>query len=231
MPKQPDALFGLEKLIKKAFETKETTAVQSSIFVEKHRFSVLTYGMTAVIAVIMGLMYIFGYNDDPVGTAVRFGAIVPDGIINGHAYYRLFTAMFVHFGFIHFIMNGMGLLIFGTRVERYFGRIPFMFIYLFSGICGSLASLLFTRGIAAGASTAVYGLVGAVFAYTGVTRKSMDMLNKYVMLIYISTGLTLGFVTAGIDNYGHIGGLLAGIAAGYLFTKRRINKIKSNEII
>jgi membrane associated rhomboid family serine protease len=130
--------------------------------------------------------------------------------------------MFVHFGALHLLMNLTGLMIFGIRVERYLGRVKFLAIYIFSGLAASLFSLLFTRGYAAGASGAVYGLTGAILAYTLVSKRPMDALTSYTMLIFAGIGLAMGFASPGIDNFGHIGGWLAGLLAGLIFTKRNI---------
>ncbi|MCL2708825.1 MAG: rhomboid family intramembrane serine protease, partial [Defluviitaleaceae bacterium] len=121
------------------------------------------YFIAAINLIIVALMYLDGFADDPL-TAARFGAIVPWRVIYGGEYWRLFSAMFVHFGVTHLLMNTVGLFIFGTRVERHFGHLSFLILYVISGLGGSAASLLFTQGYAAGASGAVYGLVGAILA-------------------------------------------------------------------
>jgi membrane associated rhomboid family serine protease len=176
-----------------------------------------------IIAVINALVLFFfmdGLDFDYL-SAVQYGAIVPVYIVNGHQYYRLVSAMFVHFGWQHLVMNMFGLFIFGTRVERYFGRVRFLLVYFLSGVSGSVFSLLFTRGNAAGASGAVYGLTGAVFAFALISRRAMDRLTGYTMLLYAGIGLAMGFMMPGIDNFGHIGGWLAGAAAGAIITHKR----------
>jgi len=241
LPGQPDAMFGLEKMVRKAMAEYDgavlfdadtyteyarrqavKTVIRDNERKSMRRTPILAYAMTAIIAAVTALMYISGYSSNPpyseMVTAIRFGAIVPWLVRQNGEYYRLFTAMFVHYGFMHCMMNGMGLLIFGTRVERFYGHAAFLAIYLFSGVCGSISSLIFTSGVAAGASTAVYGMVGAAFAYTAVAKRDMDRLTSYMMLIYILMGLAIGFMTPGIDNFGHIGGLAAGVALGAFIT-------------
>jgi rhomboid protease GluP len=164
-------------------------------------------------------MYLNGYPSDNTA-ALRLGAIVPDIIYTGE-YWRLFTAMFVHFGFIHFLANMGGLMIIGLRVEKRLGHIPVLIIYLLGGLAASLCSLFFTRGYAAGASGAVFALDGAALAYTFLTKKPIEELTNQVMFMYILVGIAMGFGMAGIDNAAHVGGLLTGLALGAVITKLR----------
>lgn len=247
---QPSDIFGLRALLIKALEGVNAPPVEiaeplhtpvastfgdverdtlaASPFKPLHRHAVLTYVLAVVSAAVTLLMYLDGYPGDNM-TAARFGAIVPELIFQGGEYYRLFTAMFVHFGFIHLLMNLTGLFIFGTRVERYYGRVCFLGLYILSGLCGSVFSLFFTRGYAAGASGAIYGLVGAVYAYTRVSKRAMDWLTGYFLLLFIGVGLTMGFIMPGIDNFGHIGGLLAGTAlgAGWMSVRRSLTTFRA----
>lgn len=236
---QPSELFGLSALIRESLseliaapETTGSTAVAASgaaassatfggitqkaleavPFKAMRTTPYCTYALAVINAVVMLLMYLDGYPHDSL-TALRFGALMPSLVLNGE-YYRLITCTFVHFGVGHFAMNAVGLVIFGTRVERYYGRVRFMILYFISGLSASVLSLVFTRGYAAGASGAIYGLVGAAYAYTRVSKRSMDKLDAYLMLLYIGIGLAMGFAVPNIDNAGHIGGLLAGLALG-----------------
>jgi rhomboid protease GluP len=134
-------------------------------------------------------------------------------------YWRLFTYMFVHFGFIHLLANVGGLLIIGLRVEKCMGHAAFLIIYILGGLAASLCSLFFTQGFAAGASGAIFALDGAAFAYTRVAKRPMEELTNQMMLMYIIVGLAMGFGMGGVDNAAHLGGLIAGLALGALITK------------
>ncbi|MDR1663833.1 MAG: rhomboid family intramembrane serine protease, partial [Clostridiales bacterium] len=218
---QPTEIFGVAKLIraamKAAADSPEPLAPRSTFreiqeqqrktdpYKPKHANAFCVYLIAAANAVVLILMYLNGYPGDPY-TAMRFGAIVPEFIFSGGEYYRLFTAMFVHFGAAHLLMNLFGLIVFGAMVERYYGRIKFLLIYFISGICGSVASLLLTRGYAAGASGAIYGVTGAMLAYSLVTKRPMNRLTAFNMVVYAAVGLTFGFMTPGIDNFAHLGG-------------------------
>ena len=178
--------------------------------------AIITTVIATVNIIVMLLMYVSGFDAAPVPVAVSFGAIVPSLIWGAGEYYRLFTAMFIHFGWMHLFFNVAGIFIFGTRIEQYYGKGAFMAIYFFSGLIASVTSLLFTQGISAGASGAVYGLLGAAFIYTRCTKRSMDIISNQVILVYIVMGIGMGFIVPGIDYFGHIGGLFSGMLIGYI---------------
>jgi membrane associated rhomboid family serine protease len=209
---QPSDVYGLRREIISALAGSHDAA--PILYTVRCPTAYMTFALAAVNAVVLLMMYNAGYSANPAAVAVRFGAIMPARVWDGE-YYRLFTAMFVHFGWTHLLFNLTGLFIFGTRVERYYGRALFLAIYLLTGLCASLTSLFLTNTTAAGASGAIYGLVGAVFAYTRKSRGHMDGLNNYVALVYIIMGVALGFAMPGVDYYAHAGGLAAGVAFGF----------------
>ena len=144
------------------------------------------------------------------------GAIIPAAIWNNNEYYRLFTAMFIHANAAHLVSNLLGIYIFGSRVEKYFGRPSFLIIYFGSGLLGSAFSLIFTRGISAGASGAVYGLIGAVAVKSFITRRELDGISSYIVAIWIIIGFVMSSMVSGIDAFGHLGGLLGGVLLGFV---------------
>jgi len=140
----------------------------------KYRHAIMSYTIIFINALVLMLMYFDGYTAGNVSVAVRFGAIVVDDVVFRGEWQRLFSAMFIHFGFGHFVANAFGILIFGSRVERYFGRAVFLIVYIFSGLTGSVFSLIhlylrYPYTVSAGASGAVFGIVGALFAFTRIT--------------------------------------------------------------
>jgi rhomboid protease GluP len=191
----------------------------------KYRHPIICYAIILFNAAILGLMYLDGYLADNILVAVRFGAIRSDLILQNNEWHRLFAAMFLHFGFAHLFANTFGILIFGTRLERYLGRRMFCAVYIFSGLVGSVFSLVnlslfHPHVVSAGASGAVYGVIGAIFAYTRITKRSIEFINWYLMLIYITMGIGMGFATPGIDNFAHLGGLLCGVLIGGVYARK-----------
>ena len=179
----------------------------------KYRIPILTYLLMGINGVVLVLMYLAGFPSD-IWVPARFGAIYPPYIFEYGQWYRLFTAMFVHFGAGHLFANVMGMMVFGARVERYFGRVAFCVTYVVSGLMGSLFSLYLTSGYAAGASGAVYGLIGAIFVYTRMTGRAVELMNWYILFLFIGIGIAMGLMTPGVDNFGHLGGLTGGLVVG-----------------
>ncbi len=147
---------------------------------------------------------------------LTFGAMQNQLIAQGE-YYRLLTSMFLHIGLIHLLFNSYALYVVGQDVERLYGSARFLVIYFLSGLGGSLASfVLGAGGISAGASGAIFGLIGASIAYFYLHRKTFGhrgqaQLRSLLMLAGIN--LVLGFTIPGINNLAHMGGLVFGLAS------------------
>jgi|GEM_PF-1314913 len=218
---QPDDVMGLKAAVIGAFGTAEAEPEPQHEVpaLPAHAPAICTFVIATANIIIMLMMHMAGYATAPLVVAARFGAIVPHLIWGAGEYYRLLTAIFVHFGWTHLFFNVAGMLIFGTRIERYYGKAQFLAIYFISGLCASVASLLLTQGFSAGASGAVYGLLGAAFVYTRYTKKPLDVINNQTLLIYIIMGLGMSFIMPNIDYFGHIGGLLSGALIGYIILR------------
>jgi membrane associated rhomboid family serine protease len=135
------------------------------------------------------------------------------GIADGQ-YYRLITAMFVHYGLLHIAFNMYALWILGRPLEALFGRLRFLGIYLVCGIGGNVAVYLFAPGVeSAGASTAIFGLFAVFyFALRKLGRDASTILPILVINIVIT------FLVPNISIAGHLGGLAVGAVVGYGMT-------------
>jgi membrane associated rhomboid family serine protease len=135
------------------------------------------------------------------------------GIAAGE-WYRLFTAMFVHYGVLHLLLNMYALWILGRDLERTLGPLRFLGLYLLAGLGGNVAAYLFSAPNAstAGASTAVFGLMAAVFVILKRLNLSVAPILPVIVINVIFT-----FTIANISIAGHLGGLAVGaIVAGIL---------------
>jgi membrane associated rhomboid family serine protease len=152
-----------------------------------------------------------------IDVLVRMGAMVPILVAQGE-YWRLVTAMFLHVGLLHLAFNSFGLYLFGSLVEGVLGSARFIAVYLVTGVCASAASFAFSAPgtAAAGASGAVFGLLGAWLAFN-LRRRSLSLAQANIQgaLMLIGINLALGFLLPGIDNIAHLGGLAAGVVAGF----------------
>ncbi len=142
----------------------------------------------------------------------------PYGVSLGGEWWRVFTAAFLHIGPVHLLMNMLGLLIFGSELERQLGRARFLALYLLSVLGGAVAIQLFgdPRVPVAGASTAIYGLMGGLGVLMIARRQDLrGLLTLLAINVFIS-------FLPGVSLLGHLGGLVAGaLAAGILLLARR----------
>lgn len=148
---------------------------------------------------------------------IQFGAKV-NGRIAAGEYRRFITPVFVHIGLMHLAFNSYALYALGTEVERLFGRAPFAAIYLLAGAAGVVASFAFNDHLSAGASGAIFGLVGALGYFFARYRHLLGKAGRRQLLniaLVAAYNLAFGFLYPGVDNHGHIGGLVAGMALGW----------------
>ena len=126
--------------------------------------------------------------------------------------WRLITYMFLHGNAMHLLVNMISLYILGIQMETFIGRYKFLIIYLVSGICGGLLSAALSKGlvVSVGASGAIFGLAGAMVYFGLQYRTYLGTALKQRVLPVIIANLAIGFLSSGIDNACHIGGLLGG---------------------
>ena len=158
------------------------------------------------------------------GTLLRFGAVERTHVLAGEVW-RVLTPMFLHIGLTHLAWNTYASFGFCTVVESVLGRARFLAIYLVSGIAGAAASALVWSKIGAGASGAMFGVVGATFAirYRILGRACAMVSDRYVrsMLGQIAMWTVIGVFLLSVDHAAHFGGLLFGALGGLAATSRR----------
>jgi rhomboid protease GluP len=138
-------------------------------------------------------------------------------IVQGE-YWRLITPMFLHGGLLHIGFNMYFLYNIGPGLENRFGRGRFLLLYFLAGFAGNVASMIMTPNPSLGASTAIFGLIGAQGIFIFLNRdwfpdRGSSALRSIITVLAIN--LVFG-LTAGIDNWGHIGGLLGGTLFTFL---------------
>ncbi|MGW5667554.1 rhomboid family intramembrane serine protease [Micromonospora sp. NPDC003776] len=134
----------------------------------------------------------------------------PDNTVGGVAdgqWYRLVTAMFVHYGVVHLLLNMWALWVLGRTLEAVLGPLRFLALYLIAGLGGNVAAYVFTapNRFTAGASTAIFGLFAAIFV---IMRRLGRDTSSIVPILVIN--LIFTFTVPGISIAGHLGGLVAG---------------------
>lgn len=194
------------------------------LFTKKKPF--VTYTLIIIMFVLMILMSVFGSGSTSINTLKKFGALIKDKNPIG-----LISSMFLHIGLIHFILNAWALKILGEQTESFYGHIKMLIIFIYSGIVGNLLSLILmpSNTISAGASGAIFGLMGSILYFALNQRTYMaEALRKQILPVII-VNLMLGFVISGINMYAHLGGLIGGmiisIALGVKYKTSKSEKI------
>jgi membrane associated rhomboid family serine protease len=193
--------------------------------------------VTKILLVAIGIGYLWelvvaggpgSLFDGPGGLAlIDAGALVPysggspaqptGGIVGGE-WWRLLSSMFLHAGLIHLGLNAYVLWIFGMELERDVGRLAMLAVFLVTGVFAGATSFALASGftVAVGASGAIFGLVGAFIAYNYLRRHhvlAQARLRGAMSLLVIN--LIIGFAVPSIDWRAHLGGLVAGLVAGF----------------
>lgn len=177
---------------------------------------VVTYILVGITVAIFALQFGTEYLMQ-VDVPAYYGLKINELILNGQLW-RLFTPMLLHGSIIHIAFNMYALSKIGPRLERYYGHWRFLALYVLSGFGGNVFSMMFTEAPSLGSSTAIFGLIGAqgVFFYHNraifgaATRAA---LNGIVTIAAVN--LIIG-LNPGIDNWGHIGGLIGGVVFAWL---------------
>ncbi len=173
-------------------------------------------GLVFVLMLVSGAGFLRAVQEVSLAWGAGFGPATQD-----HQWWRLFTAMFVHFGVMHLVLNMWALWDIGRVVERAYGSLRILALYVVSGLVGNLASLVVqgNQAISGGASGAIFGLYGALIVFLWRERRLIERGEfRWVMgasALFLLLMLGLGIWVPEIDNAAHAGGLLAGALLGY----------------
>jgi membrane associated rhomboid family serine protease/Flp pilus assembly protein TadD len=150
---------------------------------------------------------------------LNFGASYGPFIRRGE-YWRLVMPMFLHIGFLHLALNIAGLFVLGRILESVYGYGRFALLYVASGIGSSLLSMTLSASVSAGASGAIFGMAGAMLTIGYLHRSAVPRRWRRAfgggILPLIILNLVLGYTIPGIDNWGHLGGLITGMVLSAL---------------
>ncbi len=204
---------GLEYFIKVTDNINKQNESKSKIAEKIFSFKkpIITYSIIFICVLVFILMYVLGNGSTDNYTLLLFGANL-DALTKNGDYYRLLTSMFLHIGIMHLLCNMYSLYIIGKEVENVFGKWKYLVIYILSGIAGSILSLAFNHNtICAGASGAIFGLLGALLYFGYYYRPYLGATLTRSIIPVIAINLIVGFLDSGIDNSAHIGGLVGGL--------------------
>ncbi|MFB3923039.1 MAG: rhomboid family intramembrane serine protease [Terriglobia bacterium] len=174
---------------------------------------IATFVILGLNILLFALMTLSGGSKSP-DVLLNFGASYGPFIQRGE-YWRLVMPMFLHIGFLHLALNSLGLVVLGRILESVYGYGRFTFLYVACGIGSSFLSMRFSPAVAAGASGAIFGIAGAMLTIGYLHRAAVPRHWRRSfgggILPLILINLAFGYSIRGIDNWGHLGGLITGI--------------------
>lgn len=189
---------------------------------------VVTIGLVAINVIVYIVLLLLG-NIESASFMAEHGAMYPDFILEENQWWRIITAMFLHFGASHLVNNMITLGYIGSRVECEIGHVRMLLIYFLSGIGGGLLSyhmMLYTGdyAVAAGASGAIFGILGTMLWLVILNKGNLQGVTTKRMILMLVLSLYYGFATVGVDNFAHIGGAITGFLFAIILFHRKYQK-------
>lgn len=179
----------------------------------------VTVLLILVNLVVFTIVELTGGSDDTMHM-IQCGAAYTPSIVQGD-YYRIFTSMFLHFGAQHLGNNMLVLFVLGGRLERTTGKLKYLLIYILGGMGGNLLCVFLELNsqefaVSAGASGAVFAVMGAMIYAVIRGRGHIEDLSARQVIIMAAFSLYFGFTSEGVDNAAHVGGLICGFILAVL---------------
>ncbi len=184
--------------------------------------------------VIINVMVFFGMSfigsTENVEFMLEHGAMFVPYVLENGQFYRFFTCMFLHFGFMHLMGNMVVLMFLGDNVERAVGKVKFILIYLLGGLFGSIGSfvyaLLYNPGIvSAGASGAIFAIIGALLWLVIRNKGKLEDMTTLRMCVLIAYALYNGITSENVDMAAHLFGLVGGFLAAIVLYRKNDRSI------
>jgi rhomboid protease GluP len=188
---------------------------------------VVTYVLAAACVLVYLAMIVAGASPFEPDSQSMFawGASFGPAVVFDGEVWRIPASLFLHFGLFHLAMNLWCLISTGPAVERFFGHLGFAALYLLSGLGGACASLgVHPMSLCAGASGAVFGILGGLLAYLAIRHKDVPAAILQPMrsgtMAFLGYNVIFGLMNQKIDMAGHLGGLATGFAVGLILASK-----------
>lgn len=210
---------------------KEQDTAEQNITVGRRKFTQIwsTYITFLLVVCNVVLFIICTFTGEMV---YNIGAFSVMNLIGEGGWYRLISSMFLHWDIGHLVSNMLILYYIGSVVERKMGHIPYLVLYLMSGLAGNILSAgyeLYTSEfmISAGASGAIFGVEGALIVQVLLSRGKIEHMTLGRVVFAVAFSLYCGFTDSNINNAAHLGGVMMGFALAaiiWFFKKGNIRK-------
>lgn len=224
---QPTKFLDIEKHINVSIKNDiikpKNTINRNNYIISKNTY--LTYSIICILVFIHILIASSSYIQKDF---IIYNYGISPNLIKDNEYYRLITFLFIHSGLTHLLSNILSLYIFGTRIERYLGKIAFLLIFLIGGIFSGIFSIIFTKNYSIGASGAIFALESATLYFSIKEKIKLDGLDYYIIAMFSITGILASFSDKKVDNAGHIGGFIMGFIICYIYYNVWYKKYKNN---
>ena len=223
---QPDKILYLREVIEKAFSQQaridmesepffnmQTGAFNPALMPKPTKRHLLTY----LLILLNVFVFLVSFGSGQIYTLLDMFANSPEMVLEHGQFYRLVTCMFFHLSLSHLVSNSIILFVAGGIYEDFAGKKRFLCTYFGGGVLASLFSVFLTQSSSAGASGAIYSVLGGLLITTFFKRKSLGGVSYYTLLVLILMGLISGFIFSSVDNFAHLGGLIGGMLLNLMF--------------
>ena len=184
--------------------------------------NVILIAVNILVWIVMGMMG----DTRSAQFMYEHGALFPADVLSGD-WYRLFSAMFLHFGAEHLISNMFMQYFLGDMLLRALSQWKFALAYLLAGIGGNVTPLVMMLvtgdfAVAAGASGAIYGIIGALLWVVLRNGGRFESISVPRMLLATAVYIGYGFTTEGVDAWAHLGGAVVGFLTAVILYRRKV---------
>lgn len=192
--------------------------------IKGNKTSFVNIGLIALNVLYFLYLEVAGSSEDSL-FMIQQGALIEPLITEQKEYYRLLTAVFMHFGIRHIVYNMLILFILGDNLERAMGHMKYLIFYLICGIGANIVSVMLNVSmdkivVSAGASGAIFGVIGGLLYAVIINHGRLEDVSARQLIVMIFLSLYLGFSSTGVNNAAHVAGLVIGIAMAVLLYRK-----------
>lgn len=244
---QPSKVIGIEKLVVKSMEDyKELSNTNSEgerTIAENYKETVLSHIKKSKISIeppyityglILFMFFTVVYTELINPNIILDLNVNANDVINHSQYYRLISSIFIHGGIMHFISNALGLYIFGTRIERTYGKMNMFLTFIIGGFIGNVFSIMLLPNVySLGSSGGIYALMGFAICITFFKRNALSGLDFNTLAIMFIFMIFSTITIPNINHVAHIVGFVVGviIAFGYVVSEKKQPWLRLNSLI